>query len=109
MVTPHGEPWEVVPTAGSSNELNVYDCNGEFKFMVEKQYSNITQEELERMVFCFNACLGIPDGALGADSIWRQGYDSGYKSASLDEGRGYPDTEHDPVLQESKDATTREG
>ena len=80
MVTPNGEPWEVVEDTGV--DIAVYNIDGELQFSIELQYGNITQEKLQRLILCFNACTGIPDGALESaiashNSIWSVGYNVG--------------------------------
>ncbi len=62
----------------------VYDTEGKFIFEVDPGFSNITLEQLNRMVLCFNACIGIPGGALesaveAGNNIWVSGYTAGIK------------------------------
>ncbi|KKM68338.1 hypothetical protein LCGC14_1461930 [marine sediment metagenome] len=82
MVTLNDEPWEV--STDTVGVHNVYDTEGKFIFEVDPGFSNITLEQLNRMVLCFNACTGIPDGALesaveAGNNIWVSGYTAGIK------------------------------
>lgn len=78
MVTPNGEPWIV---DNSKDGIDIYNTDGNFKFGIELQYSNTTLEEVKRLILCFNACLGIPEGALESaiedSGIWSAGYNVG--------------------------------
>lgn len=93
MVIPNAEPWAV---SSPDDELDVYDCDGSYKFTIQPHYGNITPDELRRLILCFNACTGIPDGALqdawdSHNSIWSVGYNVGYGESQ--DGKAQPDTE----------------
>lgn len=82
MVTPNNEPWEVSEDLGIEDTWDVVSENGTIMLDVCFAYNNITLEQLKRMVLCFNACTGIPDGALetaieNGQSIWSAGYRKG--------------------------------
>ena len=79
MVTPNNEPWALDQDDG---EWNIRSEDGTYMFSIAPQYANITEEQLKRLILCFNACTGIPDGALenacnSGKSIWAIGFEAG--------------------------------